>query len=77
MLSGFHSSELCFHSIFRCPLPFQFVLFSIVLNGALHCVSQTTATGADVERQVTNTGSSIRRLKVTVTPRDASGVPEG
>jgi len=24
LLSGFHSSELCCHSIFRCPLSFQF-----------------------------------------------------
>jgi hypothetical protein len=53
------------------------VLSSIVLNGALHCVFQTTAAVADVEPQVTNTGTSIRRLKVTVTPGDASGAPEG
>jgi len=48
----------------------------MVLNGALHCVFQTT-TVADVEPQVTNTGTSVRRLKVTVTPGDALGAPEG
>ena len=53
------------------------VLSSIVLNGALHCVFQTTAARADVEPQITNTGTSIRRLKATVTPRDASVTPKG
>jgi len=53
------------------------VLRSIVLNGALHCVFQTTAAGAGVEPQVRDTGTSIRRLRVTVTPKDASGAPEG
>ena len=53
------------------------VLSSIMFKGALHCVFQTTAAGADAEPQVRNIGASIRRLKVTFTPRDASGAPEG
>lgn len=75
MLSGFHSCEL-FPLSFSLSFVILFsVLSSIVLNGSLQCVFQTTAV-ADVEPQVTNTGTSVRRLKVTATPGDALGTPE-